>query len=147
MHSAGIGATIQCSASFFSRILRSFYITVQQFRMDKCTVPLCGFSAQCSECALRRERARAIVGSGERWLIWICHTAAIERFAFAFAFASATLKCTSQSSTLCNTTIENRKSTLTMNKGAGFNVRTVRKGLAKRDFGRLRQWSQQWQWV
>ena len=84
------------------------------------------------------------MGSGERWLIWICHTAAIERF--AFAFASATLKCTSQSSTLCNTTknmVENRKSTLTMNKVAQFNVRTVRKGLAKRDFGRLRQWSQQ----
>ena len=27
-----------------------------------------------------RELVSAIVGSGERWLIWICHTAAIERF-------------------------------------------------------------------
>ena len=45
--------SVQCII-LHNRILRSFYITVQQFRMDKCTVLLCGFSAQCSECALRR---------------------------------------------------------------------------------------------
>ena len=35
-----------------------------------------------------RELVSAIVGSGERWLIWICHTAAIERFVYLLYFGS-----------------------------------------------------------
>ena len=36
-----------------------------------------------------RELVSAIVvGSGERWLIWICHTAAIERFVYLLYFWS-----------------------------------------------------------
>ena len=67
-----------------------------------------------------RELVSAIVGSGERWLIWICHRAAIERF--------EPHRCTRQRQTVLRSTRSTTsiEKTSTMDSNGFFNVHRSR---------------------